>query len=142
MLKLETRHRTNARMRERVSHIFLTLLLLLCKLDYWVVFEDCSCIRPVFLLMTELGVYESHCDLVRDAEAVAPDVATGVNPQPFLPLLAPSPLTPFTNNSVPALSGTRSNKFIRKCLTNRHFYVMENVEKHMMVRYMFQDSVH
>ncbi|XP_008379633.2 uncharacterized GPI-anchored protein At1g61900-like isoform X1 [Malus domestica] len=80
MLKLETRHRTNARMRERVSHIFLTLLLLLC-------------------------VYESHCDPVRDAEAVAPDVATGVNPQPFLPLLAPSPLTPFTNNSVPALSG-------------------------------------
>lgn len=55
------------------------------------------------------GVYESHCDPVRDAEAIAPDVATGVNPQPFLPLLAPSPLTPFTNNSVPALSGTRSN---------------------------------
>lgn len=40
-------------------------------------------------------------------EAIAPDISSSVNPQPFLPLLAPSPLTPFTNGSVPTLSGMR-----------------------------------
>ncbi|PKI57973.1 hypothetical protein CRG98_021624 [Punica granatum] len=37
--------------------------------------------------------------------AMAPDISPGGEPQPFLPSLAPSPLTPFTNNTVPTLSG-------------------------------------
>lgn len=51
------------------------------------------------------GVYESRGGSVRDTEAIAPDVSPSVNPQPFLPLLAPSPLTAFTNYSVAKLSG-------------------------------------
>lgn len=56
-------------------------------------------------LLFSLCVYESHCGSVRDVEAIAPVISPSVNPQPFLPLLAPSPLTPFTNGSVPTLSG-------------------------------------
>jgi hypothetical protein len=33
------------------------------------------------------------------------DISPSTQPQPFIPLLAPSPLMPFTNNSVPKLSG-------------------------------------
>ncbi|XP_048327228.2 uncharacterized GPI-anchored protein At1g61900 isoform X1 [Ziziphus jujuba] len=45
-----------------------------------------------------------HCGSLSDVPANAPDISPSVNPQPFLPLLAPSPLTPFINNSV-TLSG-------------------------------------
>lgn len=37
--------------------------------------------------------------------ALAPDISPSADSQPFLPLLAPSPLTPFTNTTVPKLSG-------------------------------------
>lgn len=37
--------------------------------------------------------------------ALAPDISPSGDTQPFIPLLAPSPLTPFTNNTVPILSG-------------------------------------
>ncbi|XP_034210174.1 uncharacterized GPI-anchored protein At1g61900-like isoform X2 [Prunus dulcis] len=70
-------------MRQRVSFSLtlpLTLLLLLC-------------------------VYESRGGSVRNTEAIAPDISSSVSPQPFLPLLAPSPLTAFTNYSIPKLSG-------------------------------------
>ncbi|XP_062009463.1 uncharacterized GPI-anchored protein At1g61900-like isoform X1 [Rosa rugosa] len=56
-------------------------------------------------LLFSLCVYESQCGSVGDVEAIAPDISSSVNPQPFLPLLAPSPLTPFTNDSIPTLSG-------------------------------------
>ncbi|XP_050379918.1 uncharacterized GPI-anchored protein At1g61900-like [Argentina anserina] len=56
----------------------------------------------LLLLMLNLcaGVYKSHCGLVDNAEAISPDISSSVDPQPYLPLLAPSPLTPFTNNSI------------------------------------------
>ncbi|BBH00001.1 Uncharacterized GPI-anchored protein [Prunus dulcis] len=53
----------------------------------------------------QLGVYESRGGSVRNTEAIAPDISSSVSPQPFLPLLAPSPLTAFTNYSIPKLSG-------------------------------------
>lgn len=34
-----------------------------------------------------------------------PEISPSEAPQPLLPLLAPSPLTPFTNSTVPKLSG-------------------------------------
>jgi hypothetical protein len=37
--------------------------------------------------------------------ALAPDISPSADSQPFLPLLAPSPLIPFTNSTVPKLSG-------------------------------------
>ncbi|KAK9284182.1 hypothetical protein L1049_023350 [Liquidambar formosana] len=62
-----------------------------------------------------LCLRKSHGELFRDTEssvlvqikssAIAPDTFPSPEPQPFLPLLGPSPLTPFTNNSVPRLSG-------------------------------------
>jgi hypothetical protein len=39
------------------------------------------------------------------ANTLAPDISPSGDTQPFLPLLAPSPLTAFTNNTVPILSG-------------------------------------
>ncbi|GAU31917.1 hypothetical protein TSUD_271020 [Trifolium subterraneum] len=39
------------------------------------------------------------------------DISPSTQPQPFIPLLAPSPLMPFTNNSVPKLSGLCSLNF-------------------------------
>ncbi|OMO64843.1 hypothetical protein COLO4_31763 [Corchorus olitorius] len=39
------------------------------------------------------------------AGAFLPEITPSASPQPFLPLLAPSPLSPFTNSSVPKLSG-------------------------------------
>jgi hypothetical protein len=37
--------------------------------------------------------------------ALAPDISPSADSQPFLPLLAPSPLIPFANSTVPKLSG-------------------------------------
>ncbi|KZV37171.1 hypothetical protein F511_15091 [Dorcoceras hygrometricum] len=41
----------------------------------------------------------------RQADTFFPDTSPTASPQPFLPLLAPSPLTPFTNSTIPKLSG-------------------------------------
>ncbi|KAL5573324.1 hypothetical protein UlMin_022921 [Ulmus minor] len=38
-------------------------------------------------------------------KAMAPDISPSQNPEPFLPLLGPSQLMPFTNNTLPVLSG-------------------------------------
>lgn len=38
-------------------------------------------------------------------DALLPMISPTTTPQPFLPVLAPSPLTPFTNNTTPKLSG-------------------------------------
>ncbi|KAL4620146.1 hypothetical protein ACB092_06G132600 [Castanea dentata] len=40
--------------------------------------------------------------------ALAPDISPSGDTQPFIPLLAPSPLTPFTNNTLPVLSAAES----------------------------------
>ncbi|KAG6657804.1 hypothetical protein CIPAW_04G116400 [Carya illinoinensis] len=44
--------------------------------------------------------------------ALAPDISPAGDSQPFLPLLAPSQLTPFTNNTVLILSGLCTLNFI------------------------------
>ncbi|XP_022724606.1 uncharacterized GPI-anchored protein At1g61900-like isoform X4 [Durio zibethinus] len=41
----------------------------------------------------------------RGVDAFSPEVTPSAAPQPFLALLAPSPLSPFTNSTVPKLSG-------------------------------------
>lgn len=38
-------------------------------------------------------------------DALLPEISPSATPQPFLPLLAPSPLLPFTNTTIPKLSG-------------------------------------
>ncbi|KAK9092068.1 hypothetical protein Syun_026979 [Stephania yunnanensis] len=69
----------------------------------------------LFLLM--LCLHESNCNPSEyqqdqgsalsesSIEPILPAASPSVEPQPFLPSLAPSPLTPFTNKSVPRLSG-------------------------------------
>ncbi|XP_030973980.1 uncharacterized GPI-anchored protein At1g61900-like isoform X2 [Quercus lobata] len=61
------------------------------------------------------GLCESYCAPLTGTKdsvlmeikstALAPDISPSGDTQPFIPLLAPSPLTPFTNNTVPILSG-------------------------------------
>ncbi|GLT52621.1 hypothetical protein SLA2020_259520 [Shorea laevis] len=41
----------------------------------------------------------------RDGDAHLPKISPSATPQPFLPILAPSPLAPFTNTTVTKLSG-------------------------------------
>lgn len=41
----------------------------------------------------------------READALLPEISPTATPQPFLPVLAPSPLAPFTNTTVPKFSG-------------------------------------
>ncbi|KAF5742174.1 hypothetical protein HS088_TW09G00216 [Tripterygium wilfordii] len=43
--------------------------------------------------------------LYKSADGALPDISPTGAVEPFLPLLAPSPLTPFTNHTVPKLSG-------------------------------------
>ncbi|XP_062161698.1 uncharacterized GPI-anchored protein At1g61900 isoform X1 [Alnus glutinosa] len=67
----------------------------------------------LFLLL--LCFHESCCSrldhlkgpvfMVRKMDAILPEISPSGSPQPFLPLLAPSPLVPFTNATVPKLSG-------------------------------------
>lgn len=45
--------------------------------------------------------------------ALAPDISPRANSQPFLPLLAPSPLTPFTNTTA---------EIIKFCLSSLYGY--------------------
>ena len=90
----------------------IEMIVLLISRTAWVISLCCSVTKFEFLHSIAYvnlcaGVYESHCGSVRDVEAIAPVISPSVNPQPFLPLLAPSPLTPFTNGSVPTLSGIR-----------------------------------
>ncbi|XP_010923892.2 uncharacterized GPI-anchored protein At1g61900 isoform X1 [Elaeis guineensis] len=42
---------------------------------------------------------------IEEKEVMMPDTSPNSSPQPFVPLLAPSPMTPFFNNSTPKLSG-------------------------------------
>ncbi|KAL5578851.1 hypothetical protein UlMin_011293 [Ulmus minor] len=48
---------------------------------------------------------------IQRKDAMLPEISPSGAPQPFLPLLAPSPLAPFTNMSVPKLSGLCSLNF-------------------------------
>ncbi|KAL6546749.1 hypothetical protein OROMI_022470 [Orobanche minor] len=51
-----------------------------------------------------LGYSKSYTLAVRRADELLPYTSPTASPQPFLPLLAPSPLTPFTNSTIPRLS--------------------------------------
>ncbi|CAI0407194.1 unnamed protein product [Linum tenue] len=62
----------------RLTSTVVLLLLLLLLLS----FEGCNSLEPLL-----------------------PDLSPNAAPQPFLPILAPSPLTPFTNSTIPRLSG-------------------------------------
>ncbi|XP_047168133.1 uncharacterized GPI-anchored protein At1g61900-like isoform X2 [Vigna umbellata] len=46
-----------------------------------------------------------------EVDELPPAFPPSTQPQPFIPLIAPSPLRPFTNNSVPKLSGLCSLNF-------------------------------
>ncbi|XP_010276075.1 PREDICTED: uncharacterized GPI-anchored protein At1g61900-like isoform X2 [Nelumbo nucifera] len=52
-----------------------------------------------------LGYQQGSALLEKKGNAMLPATSPIGAPQPFLPLLAPSPPTPFTNSSVPRLSG-------------------------------------
>ncbi|XP_051128759.1 uncharacterized GPI-anchored protein At1g61900 [Andrographis paniculata] len=70
----------------------------------------------IVVLLLLLGVQQCCCSLLsysekssklaeRRADVLLPDTSPTSAPQPFLPLLAPSPLTPFANSTIPKLSG-------------------------------------
>ncbi|KAF5726447.1 putative GPI-anchored protein [Tripterygium wilfordii] len=73
-------------------------------------------ILQLLLLLFLSDSYKSHChchpfhsaegNAARTEGSISPDTSPGVEPEPFLPLLASSPLMPFRNySSVPTLSG-------------------------------------
>nr|POE96869.1 hypothetical protein CFP56_49617 [Quercus suber] len=78
--------------------------------------------RVSFTLTLQLALFillclcESYCapligtkdsDLMEiKSTALAPDISPSGDTQPFIPLLAPSPLTPFTNNTADIISKT------------------------------------
>ncbi|KAL8468947.1 hypothetical protein ACS0TY_031957 [Phlomoides rotata] len=75
--------------RSRRHDALIVLLLLLCTHE--------SCII--------LGYSKSSSLAVRREDLLLPEISPTATPQPFLPLIAPSPLTPFTNSTIPKLSG-------------------------------------
>ncbi|XP_076904418.1 putative GPI-anchored protein At1g61900 [Bidens hawaiensis] len=67
-----------------------------------------------FLFLLILCFNDNHCNSLKNpilfdtkVDTLMPKIAPTANPQPLYPLLAPSPLSPFTitNNSAPKLSG-------------------------------------
>lgn len=59
----------------------------------------------IFAISTGVGYSRSSILAERRADVLLPYTSPTAAPQPFLPLLAPSPLTPFTNSTIPKLSG-------------------------------------
>ncbi|KAH9749483.1 putative GPI-anchored protein [Citrus sinensis] len=70
--------------------LLVLFLLLLC-------FHE-SCCSSMYNL-------KGHISVNRRVDDLLPEIPPSEAPQPFLPLLAPSPLAPFTNSTVPKLSG-------------------------------------
>ncbi|RYR11932.1 hypothetical protein Ahy_B04g069432 isoform B [Arachis hypogaea] len=66
-------------------------------------------------ILQDTGAHESHSSRLDHLQSsvpqdnhvdfMLPEISPIGAPQPFLPLLAPSPLAPFTNTSIPKLSG-------------------------------------
>ncbi|CAK8575400.1 unnamed protein product [Lathyrus sativus] len=87
-------------MKGVLSHLLLQITVLILLL----LFMDKSQSSPIrgekysFSIITEVDVLPS-------------DISPSTQPLPFIPLLAPSPLIPFTNNSLPKLSGLCSLNF-------------------------------
>lgn len=82
-------------MREGVS-LSLNLNLLNVLLLFLYVFESCC---------SPMNYLERSVIMDGSTETFLPEISPAASPQPFLPLLAPSPLVPFTNSTVPKLSG-------------------------------------
>ncbi|WCJ20227.1 hypothetical protein M5689_002475 [Euphorbia peplus] len=57
----------------------------------------------VLLLLFSLN--SGYASIDRKLDGFLPQISPNAAPQPFLPILAPSPLQPFTNSSIPKLSG-------------------------------------
>ncbi|XP_021659599.2 uncharacterized GPI-anchored protein At1g61900 isoform X2 [Hevea brasiliensis] len=71
-------------------------------------FSPSMVLLQVFLLLLSLNEnqYIRGSTLMdRRLDAFLPEISPNAAPQPFLPILAPSPLQPFTNSSIPKLSG-------------------------------------
>lgn len=84
-------------MKERVSvklSLNITLLEVLL-LAFW--FHESCC--------SQLDYLKGPVLLDKKMDAILSEISPSGAPQPFLPLLAPSPLVPFTNTTVPKLSG-------------------------------------
>ncbi|XWS15580.1 hypothetical protein CRYUN_Cryun34aG0013000 [Craigia yunnanensis] len=72
-------------------------MLLLKLFMFFACFHEC--------LSSPLDHLKGYMLTDRGADAFLPEITPTAAPQPFLPLLAPSPLSPFTNSTVPKLSG-------------------------------------
>ncbi|XP_059662229.1 uncharacterized GPI-anchored protein At1g61900 [Cornus florida] len=71
-------------------NLLIVILLFLCIHE--------TCCNP-------LKYMKSTVIMDKRADALLPEYSPSAAPQPLLPLLAPSPLTPFTNSTIPKLSG-------------------------------------
>lgn len=58
-----------------------------------------------FLHKCSCSKLDDHTLADKRMDAIFPEISPTGSPQPLLPLLAPSPLAPFTNTTVPKLSG-------------------------------------
>ncbi|XP_043807898.1 uncharacterized GPI-anchored protein At1g61900 isoform X2 [Manihot esculenta] len=71
-------------------------------------FSASMVLLQVFLLLLSLNGYQyvrGSTLMDRRLDDFLPEISPNAGPQPFLPILAPSPLQPFTNSSIPKLSG-------------------------------------
>ena len=73
--------------------VFLSALQGLCTLDKFVIYGS-----PLVHQMD--SIVEEGKDNI-----LLPEISPNSSPQPLVPLLAPSPLAPFLNNSTPTISG-------------------------------------
>ncbi|XP_024024108.1 uncharacterized GPI-anchored protein At1g61900 [Morus notabilis] len=64
-----------------------------------------------FVLLLFLCFSQCQCGNLGDTKAMAPYIAPSGNPEPFLPVLGPSPMISLTNGSIPELSGLCTLKF-------------------------------
>lgn len=82
-------------MSEPAVHTFISNLLIVLLLSFSL--DKCCC--------SQLNKLKSSVRTDTKKDELLPMISPSTAPQPFLPLLAPSPLTPFTNNTTPKLSG-------------------------------------
>ncbi|KAK9906982.1 hypothetical protein M0R45_002536 [Rubus argutus] len=85
-------------MKERVS-LKLTVPMFCPLFCIWVL-----CLH-VLSCCSALDYLKDPVLTIRQEDSMLPMISPTAAPKPFLPLLAPSPLAPFTNTSVPILSG-------------------------------------
>ncbi|XP_010930038.1 uncharacterized GPI-anchored protein At1g61900 isoform X2 [Elaeis guineensis] len=79
------------------SSPFAALLLFLCLLEF--------CCKVDDVIVHGFPLHQIDSGLIEEKSILVPDTSLISTPQPFIPLLAPSPMTPFFSNSTPKLSG-------------------------------------